>query len=333
MKVLVLNHEDVRKLLPMNECIQVMEDVFNTLAKDDAVNPLRNIMWLPDKRGLLGTMPAYVGGEIRKLGLKAASVFPGNHGSQFDAHQGAVLLFETDNGVLQAIVDATEITAIRTAAVSGFATRMLARKDASRLAIIGSGVQARSHLAAMLEVREIKTVSAWSPNAERLERFAEYAKEKHEVSIELCDSSYEAVKGADIICTTTASEKPVVLGEWLEPGCHINAVGSSVPTTRELDTRAVSQARMFVDRKESTINESGDFLFAKNDGAIDESHILAELGEVLVGRHSGREKDSQITLFKSLGLAVEDVASANHCYKNAIEQGVGTEVELGTLRA
>jgi ornithine cyclodeaminase len=325
MKVLVINQSEVRRLLPMGECIDVMADTLAALAIGEATQPLRQIMWLPEKTGVLGMMPSHVG-SLNAVGLKAITVFPGNHGTQYDSHQGAVLLFETKHGQLLSILDATSITAIRTAAVSGLATRLLAREDASSLAILGSGVQARTHLAAMLEVRPITSVRVWSRTLEHAARFAARELQRTGIPVTAVSTVKEAVSDADVICTTTASREPILEGGWIAPGTHVNAVGSSAASARELDTAAVKNSRLYVDRRESTLNESGDFLFAKQDGAIGDDHIVGEIGELLTGSAAGRRNNEEITLFKSLGLSVEDLASAHHIYQKAIGSGVGTLV-------
>ncbi|MGQ0570848.1 MAG: ornithine cyclodeaminase family protein, partial [Armatimonadota bacterium] len=302
------------------------------LAAGEALMPLRSIMWLPERVGALGMMPAYLG-EAGVLGLKVISVFPGNHGTEFDAHQGAVMLFDAKNGRPLAVIDATSITAIRTAAVSGVATRLLAREDAGDLALIGSGTQARTHLEAMRLARPLRRVRVWSRHRQHAAAFAEREGRRHGVGIEAVATAQQAVAGADLICTTTSSAEPVLQGEWIAPSAHINAVGSSVPFARELDTAAVVRSRLFVDRRESTINEAGDFLFPKKEGAIGDDHIRGEIGEVLLGRLPGRSSRDEITLFKSLGLAIEDLASAHHIYTKAVEKGLGAQVELGGSRA
>lgn len=331
MKVLIVNQSEVGELLPMDECMDVMADALSALARGEAILPLRPVMRLPEKVGALGLMPGYLA-NIKAMGLKAVSVFPGNHGTRYDSHQGAVLLFETTHGQLLSVMDATSITAIRTAAVSGVATRLLARAGAQSLAILGSGTQARTHLGAMMEARGIKTVRVWSRNDERATRFAEIEAKRNGIEVRAAATVEEAVAGADIICTTTAAPEPILKGEWISPGTHINAVGSSVPFTRELDSAAVKNARLYVDRRESTLNEAGDFLFAKQEGAIDESHIVGEIGEILLGIVEGRRTPGEITLFKSLGLGIEDLAAANHIYRKAVERGAGVSVELGGER-
>ena len=331
MKILIVNQGEVRRLLPMNECMDVMAQTLAALARGEAIQPLRLVMRLPEKVGALGVMPSYLG-NIASMGLKVISVFPGNHGTKYDSHQGAVLLFEAKHGQLLSLMDASAITAIRTAAVSGVATRLLAREDAQTLAILGSGVQARTHLAAMLEARKVKRAQVWSRNAERAQQFAEREAKRHGIPVSAAATVQEAVSEADIICTTTAAPEPILRADWIAKGTHINAVGSSIPTTRELDTAAVKNARLYVDRRESTLNEAGDFLFAKKEGAIDDAHIVGEIGEILTGSVAGRRTSDEITLFKSLGLGIEDLAAASHVYAKAVETGAGVSVELGGER-
>jgi ornithine cyclodeaminase len=329
MKTLILNQSEVSELLPMRECIALMERALRALAQERAVQPLRTKMWLPEKFGLLGLMPGYLD-EPKALGIKVITIFPHNKSSEFDSHQGAVLLFDAEHGQLLAMMDASAITAIRTAAVSGLATRLLAREDASDLAILGSGVQAQTHLEAILAVRSIKRVRVWSRNFDNAKKFAERAASRHKVPIETMKTAQDAVAGAEIICTVTASAQPILRGDWLSPGVHINAVGSSLPSARELDTQALVKSKLFVDRRESTLNEAGDFLFPQQEGALDKSHIQGEVGEILLHKIKGRESSQEITLFKSLGLAVEDVAAAHFLLEKARKAQKGTWVEFGS---
>ena len=326
MKVLVVNPVEVRQLLLMNECIPIMEQALMNLGRGEGINPLRPVMFLPEKVGALGMMPAYLG-EPPAMGAKIVSVMPKNYGTKYDSHQGVVLLFENEHGSLLAMVDASEITAIRTAAVSAVATHLLARPDASDLAIIGSGVQGASHLEAMLLARPIDRIRIWSKTGSNSQLFSEREGAKFTRHIEVMPSIEAAVDGADIICTTTMAPQPILKGDWLAPGVHINAVGSSIKSTRELDTAAVVKSRLFVDRRESTLNEAGDFLFPKAEGAINDDHIQGELGEILLGQIKGRKTVEEITLFKSLGLGVEDIASAFHIYEKAQQSGTGTWID------
>jgi ornithine cyclodeaminase len=242
------------------------------------------------------------------------------------------MLFETQNGRLLALMDAGKITAIRTAAVSAVATRALALKDAKNMAIMGSGVQAAAHLDAILAVRNIQRVRVWNHNFDHARSFAERESARVSFSIEAIEKAEHAVDGADIICTVTSSTDPVLQGDWIDPGTHINAVGSSVPFARELDTAAVVKSKLFVDRCQSTLNEAGDFLFPKNEGAINDAHILGEIGDILLGNVKGRESGKDITLFKSLGLAAEDVAAAYFIYQKLSSQRAGRWIEFNATK-
>ena len=331
MEVLILNQSEISQLLPMKECMEVMKEALGALARGSVLLPLRPVMWLPEKVGALGMMPAYAG-ELQVMGLKVVSVFPGNQGTPYDSHMGAVMIFETKHGQPLAIMDATEITAIRTAATSGVATQLLAREDAGDLTILGSGTQAKSHLEAMLLCRKIRRVRVWSRNRENALAFAGRESRRHKIEVEPVATVEAAAEASDLICTTTSSPDPILLGEHLSRGAHINAVGSSVPFARELDTDAVSRARLFVDRRESVLNEAGDFLIPKRENAIGDDHIQGEIGEIVIGKIQGRRTSEEITLFKSLGLAIEDIASAEHIYRKALSKGIGTLVELGGRR-
>jgi ornithine cyclodeaminase/alanine dehydrogenase-like protein (mu-crystallin family) len=313
----------------MARCIDVMEEVLSAVARGEAVLPLRQMVTLPDDAGLLATMPSALPGNAA---VKVITVFTANEGTEFDSHQGVVILFESGHGVPQAVIDATSITAIRTAAVSGAVTRALAREDATELAILGSGTQARTHLEAMRVVRPIRRVRVWSRTPDSARAFAREEAERQGVDIEAVPEAREAVEGADILCTTTSAREPVLRGSWLAPGAHVNAVGYAGPTGRELDAEAMRRARIYVDRRESTINESGDFRLARDEGAIDDSDIVGEVGELFIGKVPGRSSADEITLFESLGLAVEDLAAAREIYARALEQNAGVRVALGGHR-
>jgi ornithine cyclodeaminase/alanine dehydrogenase-like protein (mu-crystallin family) len=324
--VLVLGEADVTRLLPMEECIEAMSEALAALQRGELEQPLRFVVRPAEAAGLMGLMPAYRSRPERSYGLKAVCVFPGNPARGLDAHQGAVLLFDGETGVLRAAVNASAITAIRTAAVSAVATRLLAREDARVLAVLGAGVQARSHLEAMAVVRGFERARVWNRTAEHAAALA--AEVETPFPVEPAASAEEALRGADVVCTTTSSPEPVVRRGWLAAGAHVNAVGSSIPTTRELDTETMAAASLFVDRRESTVNESGDYLFAQREGAIGPEHIRAELGELLTGDAAGRASAEELTVFKSLGLAVEDLAAVEHVYRRAREERAGIEVVL-----
>ena len=328
MKILVLNNEQIRELLPMRDCIELMADALAALTRGEVFQPLRTIIRPPEARGLLGLMPAYRTGEHGAFGMKAICVFSGNPAIGKDAHQGAVMLFSRETGELMALMNASEITATRTAAVSAVATRLLAREDAHQLAIIGAGVQARTHLSALDAVRSIKHARVACRNIEHAQELVRKVQPRFSFPIEAVGSNEEAVRGADLIVTATSSQEPVVNKDWIAPGAHVNAIGTHSPSSREIDGATMAAARIFVDRRESALNESGDYLLAAKEGLINADSILGEIGELLIGTKSGRNSVNEITLFKSLGLAIEDVACAEYLYEKARSQNFGTWVNL-----
>jgi len=314
--VRVLDEHDVRRLLPMADCIEAMDGALRSLARGEVYNPLRPVFRPPDEPSLMGLMPAHRGGDAAWWSLKALTIVPGNSSRGLDSHQGFVALFDGKTGEPRALMNAGGITAIRTAAVSGVATRLLARENVKTLAILGSGTQALSHIDAMHAVRSFDRVVLWSASGRSLE------------GAESVATAEEAVRDADVICTTTASAEPIVRREWLKPGVHINGVGSSIPTARELDSQTMVDASLFVDRRESTLNEAGDFLIPQREGLFGPEHIRAELGEILLGTAAGRSSDDEITLFKSLGIGVEDLAAGELVLQRAEAEDAGTVVSL-----
>lgn len=328
MKMLILNQAEVEQLLPMPACIEVMQDALSALARDQIYLPLRQIVRPPEAKGLLALMPAYLSGDRSAFGVKIIGVFNGNPAIGKDSHQGAVLLISGETGEPLALMNASAITAIRTAAVSGVATRSLAREAAGNLAIIGSGIQARSHLAAMTCVRSIKQVRVASRSFDHAQRFVSEMRSLYPFPIEAVKSVEAAVHLADLIVTVTSSNEPILTREWISPGAHLNVVGASLPHAREVDSATMAASSLFVDRRESTVNESGDYLFAVRDGAIGPDHIRAEIGEVLTGSKPGRSSIDEITLFKSLGIAIEDLAAAEYTYRQAQRSGIGTWVDF-----
>ena len=328
MKILILDSEQIRELLPMRECIELMADALSSLARGEVFQPLRTIIRPPEARGLLGLMPAYRTGDHGAFGMKAICVFPGNPAIGKDAHQGAVMLFSRETGEMIALMNASEITAIRTAAVSAVATRLLAREDAHDLAIIGAGVQARTHLVALDAVRSIKHARVACRNIEHAKELVREMQPSFSFPIEAVKTNEEAVRGADLIVTATSSQEPVLNKDWISSGAHVNAIGTHSPNSREIDSATMAAARIFVDRRESALNEAGDYLLAAKEGLIDADSILGELGELLIGTKQGRNSVDEITLFKSLGLAIEDVACAEYLYQKALSQNFGTWVNL-----
>ena len=292
-----LDETTVSGLLRMEEVIPTMEHALAGFSSGKVVQPTRVMVPVTEHQGFLGLMPAYTGSA---LGTKLVAFYPRN--TDVPTHHATILLFKPETGEPLVTMDGRLITEVRTAAVSAVATDHLARSDASVLAIIGSGVQARSHLEALRLVRELREVRVWSPH--RAQAFAE------EHSVVAAASAEEAVQGADVVVTVTTSPRPVLLGEWLSPGAHVNAVGAPRPDWRELDDEVLHRSRVYVDSREAALKESGDVLAARE--------VFAEIGQVAAGTKPGRRSAEEVTLFKSLGLAVEDVATAELVYRKAL---------------
>jgi len=320
--VLILGHDDVIAALPPEECADAMAAVLAAHARGAAQFPLRAMVPFEGAAGFMGLMPAWRGGADPVFSLKALCVMPGNPARGLDSHQGTVTLFDGAIGAPRAILDASAVTAIRTAAVSAVATRVLAREDARVLAILGAGVQGKAHLRALAAVREFDDVRVYSPT----EAHASAVARDGNGRVRVMASAEEAVRGADVVVTATTAREPVLRREWLGAGAHVNAVGASIPTARELDMRTVADCALYCDSRESLRNEAGEYLLAVKEGAIPgEAHVRGELGEVLAGTAGG---DDELTVFRSLGIAVEDLAAAEAAVEAARRLGIGTEVEL-----
>jgi ornithine cyclodeaminase/alanine dehydrogenase-like protein (mu-crystallin family) len=323
--LLIVSGADVRRALPMLDCIEAVDRAMRALSNGAADVPLRTVMRLPGGRNFFGVMPGYLEGP-RGLGVKIITIFPDNAKRGLSSHIGLVLLFDTEIGFPLAVMDAAEITAIRTAAATAVATRALARKDASHLAILGTGEQAITHLESMSKVRALRTVRVWGRSLEKAQRFAEEQGPRLSLKVEASKTAEEAVKGADIICTVTASREPVLNGAWISPGAHVNLVGASQLFAREADDDVVTASRFFVDSRNSARAEAGELKHAIDAGLVSESHVLGEIGEVLSGKVVGRTGHHDITLYKSLGVAAQDLAAAHVIYERAMRDGIGTRV-------
>jgi ornithine cyclodeaminase/alanine dehydrogenase-like protein (mu-crystallin family) len=318
--MLVLSARDVEAVLTPAECIAAMERMFVGLARGEFFQPLRQRVRPEGSPNWLTVMPSLRHAGPRLWALKEMAVNPANTARGLDPIQGVVLLHDGDDGRLLAVVDAPALTAIRTAAVSALATRVLARPEAKRVAIVGAGVQGRAHIAAMRAVLPGASIVVWGRTRSRAEALAR----EHECDV--ADTIEHALRDADVVCTLTAASEPIVERAWFAAGAHVNAVGSSAPTTREIDPATIAAASFFVDRRESTVSESGDYLGALKAGAIaGPEHIRAELGEVLIGKHPGRTSTAELTLYKSLGLAIQDLAAAELATARARAAGRGVE--------
>ncbi|MDK2866965.1 MAG: hypothetical protein PWP51_1334 [Clostridiales bacterium] len=307
----IVTAEAVREKLTIPKCMAIMRDALCQLETGEAQQPLRTVEILPNGEAF-GFMPAYLG-NTDYFGAKILTAFHANMGTNYPSHMGYVMLFESVHGAFVGMADATVITEVRTGAVSGVATDLLARKDASTLALIGAGAQARSHLRAVCEVRPIKTVFVYDLSVARSKTFIdEMTSEYPQLEFHVAKTAKEAVADADIICTLTPSQAPFLESQWVKPGTHINAVGTFSPTTREVTSELVARSKFYADQVEAMKRECGEYLIPKAEGLIDETHIRGSIGALLLGRIEGRTSDEEVTLFDALGLAVEDVACARY---------------------
>jgi ornithine cyclodeaminase/alanine dehydrogenase-like protein (mu-crystallin family) len=317
--LLVLSAADVRAVLGYADCATAMRQALTALTSGRAQQPLRTVTSPRGAAGLVALMPAYLAEGEGSYGLKALCITPGNPAAGLDAHQGLVLLSAGRTGEPIAILNASAVTEIRTAAVSVVATELLARPQASTLAVIGSGVQARAHILALDQSRSLSEVRVASRGPGSARRLAEALDGHTRAPLRACDSARAAVEGADIVVTAPSSVEPVLGRDWVAPGTHINAVGACLPHARELDSATLAAGVLVADRRESVLAESGDYLRAAADGAVGPDHIRAELGEILLGTAAGRSAADEITIFESLGLAVEDLAAADLAYRRAAD--------------
>jgi alanine dehydrogenase len=325
--MIVLSERDVRQLLSMNDLIESMHAALAEFSSGRVQQPLRTVLEIGSARAFFGVMPAHIP-TSGALGTKLVTVFSGNPARGLPTHLATILLFDSTTGALLSVMDGRFITEARTAAVSAVSARLLARDDARVMAILGSGVQARSHLAAFARVRPLQEVRVWSPTALHREAFAREMGAEAGAPIHSVATAREAVAGADLIVLATAAREPVLQSEWVADGAHIAAVGACRPDQREMDAALVGRARVFVDSRSGALAEAGDLVLAIREGAFAPEAIAGELGEVAAGATTGRCSRTEITLFKSLGMAVEDVAAAHLAYMRATERGLGRGIPL-----
>ncbi len=329
--MLVLTADDVRKALPMQDAIEAMKKAYASLSDGRAVVPLRTRLPVPPHDGLSLFMPAYVQTETSKaLAIKIVSLFPQNPQRGLAFIQAAVLVLEADTGRALALLEGSTLTAIRTGAGSGAAIDILARPDSRVLTVFGAGVQGRTQTEAACSVRKIETVCVYDASAEQSRKFAAEMSGRGSIpaNIYVAESPAQALKDADIVCTATTSSTPVFADRDLKAGTHISAVGSYTPEMQEVPAETVARARVVVDSRSATLAETGDLVKPIQAGLFTEAHIAAELGEILLGQKAGRQNDSEITYFKSVGVAVQDAMAAQVAVKNAREMGLGQEVEF-----
>jgi ornithine cyclodeaminase/alanine dehydrogenase-like protein (mu-crystallin family) len=330
----LLTEDDVRAVLSMDDLIEVMASGLERFSTGCVEQPVRSVISVQGDHAFFATMPAFVSasapadtggsfGVTGALGAKLVTVFGGNHDRGLPSHLATIVLMDPDTGALVALLDGRFITEARTAAVSAVSSRVLARKDASSLAIIGTGVQARSHLEALSRVHALRQVTVWSPNKAHRDHFVDGVE-----GVTAADHPGEAVVGADIIVLVTSSPTPVIENGWVKPGAHVISVGACRPTQREMDPALVARAALVVDSRAAALVESGDVVLGMKEGRFGPEHIVAELGELVAKRTTARRSDTDVTVFKSLGLAVEDVTAADLAYRRAREKGIGRELML-----
>jgi len=325
--MLVLSEQDVQELLDIEELIQALEQAHVQFSTGKAVMPVRLVVPLPEIKGRITSMPAYLS-EDKALGMKVVTYFQENPKKDLPAILATISLYSTETGKIVAIMDGSYITAIRTACVSAMATKVLANPETPVMGILGAGVQARAHIRALCQVRRISKVKIYSPSGKSAQKVRHELEHEVGVSIEPVVSAGAVVREAELLVTVTTAKEPILKVDWLKPGVHINAVGSHRPDQREIDGATMKRAKVFVDSREAIMAECGDVLLAIKEGAITGSQISTEIGDVLGGKKPGRAKTDEITLYKSVGIAIQDVATAHLVYQKATEKRVGVNVEL-----
>jgi len=323
----LLNEAEVASLLSMGELIGVMESALARFSAGDVLQPVRTVLSVGPTKAFFGVMPAYLP-DPGRLGAKLVTVFNGNEARGLPSHLATILLLDAETGALCGILDGRFITEARTAAVSAVSARHLSRVEASTLAILGTGVQARSHLEALKEVRGLKDIRVWSPRLTSRERFVEEMATHVTGTLRATHHAEQAVEGADLIVLATSSPTPVIENGWVSDGAHIMSVGACRPDQREMDPRLVARAELYVDSKAAALVESGDVVMGIREGRFGEAHLRGELGEVVLRRVHARTSHDQVTIFKSLGMAVEDVAAAGLVLDRAHERGIGQRLEI-----
>ena len=323
----LLTEQHVHSLLPMTDLISAMESALAKFSAGEVLQPVRTVLTVGPTKAYFGLMPASVPNPA-SLGAKLVTVFGENHQKGLPSHLATILLLDPETGSLIALMDGRYITEARTAAVSAVSARFLANAQASRLAIIGTGVQARSHLEALQHVRQLQDVRVWSPRQQSRDQFVDDMSPHLPIPIRACASAEAAVTGADLIVLATSSKLPVVEDRWVASGAHVMCVGACRPDQREMAPALVKRGRLYVDSRAAAVVESGDVVMNIAEGLFDKTHLRGEIGELVLGRVTGRNSDSDVTIFKSLGMAVEDVVAADLVFRRASETGAGTELTL-----
>lgn len=322
----VMNRMAVQAALSHADCIEALVPAMIAVSKGQTQMPLRQYLTVADNGGKFTVMQGSLENP-QVFGLKAVAKYPRDPDSPYGSHVGAVMIFDADLGVPTAVMDGAELTAIRTSAASALATRVLSKKDARTLAILGTGTQAMHHIQALLAVRDIDEISVWGRNPKAVDALINALSLTGSIRIRRSDSVESAVSDADIVCTTTAAKSPVLRGEWLSPGCHVNLVGAAIRDAAEADQTVVTRSRFFTDYRPSAFAQAGELMDAIDAGVVGEDHIAGEIGQVLAGEVAGRQRDSEITTYKSLGVAAQDLAAALFAFNKAEQLDLGVAVD------
>lgn len=325
--MLVLPENEIRRLIDTEKLIAALEQAHVQFSIGKAVMPVRQVVPLPEIGGRITSMPAYLACD-QALGMKVVTYFKDNPSVGLPAILATIHLYSAETGKLMAILDGTYITAIRTACASAMATKALANRETPVLGILGAGVQARAHIETLSKVRRLEKIKVYSPSGESARKLKSELEPMLNVAIEPAASAEAAVRDADLVVTATTAPTPILERAWLKPGAHVNAIGSHRPDLRELDGATLKAARLVVDSREANLSECGDVLLAIQEGMIEKSHASIEIGEVLAGHKAGRTNSSEITIYKSVGIAIQDVAAASLVYHKAVRQKAGIEVEM-----
>jgi ornithine cyclodeaminase len=324
--LLIIGRAEVRELLTIDACFAQVRDAMIAISRGETVQPIRRVMPVPGRQGVVCSMQGSLGAG-RVFGTKVISVMH-DVPAGTPSHQGILVLHDERTGAPMAVIEAGEVTSLRTAAASALATDALALPDAATLALLGYGVQARAHVHAIAAVRKLEQIVVWGPRRDQAEQFAGDAASATGVNARATGNAQEAVSGASIICAVTSAREPVLHGEWLAPGTHVNLVGSSTASTCEADADVVIRARYFVDERSAAMEQAAEFVRARARGLVDDDWIVGEIGSVLDGRIPGRRQDTDITVYKSLGTIAQDLSAGIHLYEQARAKGIGTQVEL-----
>ena len=325
--MLVLSEQQVQSLIDIDELIVALEQAHVQYSTGKAVMPVRLVVPLPQIQGRITSMPGFLI-QDKALGMKVVTYFQDNPKSNLPAILATIMLFSAESGKMVAAMDGGYITAIRTACASAMATKALANAQTEVLGILGAGVQARAHIQALTHVRKFAKIKLYSPSGTSATAVKKELESQIQVTIEVAKGAEATVRDADLLVTVTTAKEPILKSDWLKSGAHINAVGSHRPDLREIDGSTLARAKIIVDARDAIMAECGDILLALKEKSIAENAIHAEIGEVLAGTKAGRQSVDEITLYKSVGIAIQDVAAAHLVYRKALERRIGTEVEI-----